>query len=296
MPSNVVSAVLLTALLFTSLVLAVDFAVESVKSLKMAMEAERAEGILQKFASLENGSISFWGDGTVQIRERDVLLDYCGISEVLKAYSICYKYNFSKCVETVPEVSAESREHGAILNLKAVKIFHGIVSEPGRHSILIEKRILQENCNTFELINQTEDPALNLSARISEKTRCGENLRLEIDAGNSSESRYAAILERGKLEKVRNASFEEIRDSSRWFSEIGNGSRNLEYLIETTGWPPGFYGVLIFSNSHRNDNMTFLVFGNASIDYGFSKLNFTDVECIRKRVEEVRIYEKEWNS
>jgi hypothetical protein len=295
MPGNIVSAVLLTALLFTSLALAVDFAVESVKSIKMIIEAERAEDILQKFYELENKSFSFWGEGKVEIRERDVLLEYCGISEALKAYSICYTNNFSKCIEVVPEISLERGEHGFILNLKAVKIFHSILSEPGRHSIKIEKRSSWENKSAFELKNSTVDERLNISVEISEKVRCGENLRLKINAGNSSEDRYIAILEREKIEKVRNAGLETIKTSSRRFVEIGSNEGNFEYTVDTNGWPPGFYGVLVFSSSHRNGEMTFLISGNATFDYGFSKQNFWGVERVLKEVEEVFIYEEEWN-
>lgn len=294
MPSNIVSAVLLTALLFTSLALAVDFAVESVKSIKMVIEAERAEEILQKFYGLENGSFSFWGEGRLELRERDVLLEYCGISETLKAYSICYTYNFSKCIEVVPEISPERGEHGIILNLKAVKIFHSIFSEPGRHSIKIEKRLSWENKSAFELKNSTIDARLNLSAEISEKVHCGENMLLRINAGNSSEIRYIAILEREKIEMA--AGLEAIRTSSRWFEEIGSNEGIFEYTIDTYGWSPGFYGVLVFSSSHRNWDMTFLISGNATFDYGFSKQNFWGVERIVKEVEKVFIYEEEWNS
>ncbi len=294
MASNIVSAVLLTALFFTSLALAVDFAVESVKSIRMIIEAERAEGILQKFSDLENGSFSFWGEGRVEIRERDVLLEYCGISEALKAYSICYTHNFSKCIEIVPEISLEKGDHGIILNLKATKILHSIVSEPGRHSIKIEKRRFWENKSAFELKNGTVDAQLNLSAEISEKVRCGENMRLRINAGNSSEIRYVAILEREKIEKA--VGLDAIRALSRWFEEIGSNEGNFEYSIDTDGWPPSFYGMLVFSSSHRNKEMTFLISGNASFDYGFSKQNFWEVERIVKEIEEVFIYEEEWNS
>ncbi len=295
MPSNIVSAVLITALLFTSLALAIDFAVESVKSIKMVIEAERAEGILQKFSELENGSFSFWGGGRVEIRERDVFMEYCGISEALKAYSICYTYNFSKCIEVAPEISMEKGGHGLILNLKEKRIIHSIYSEPGRHSIKIEKRLSWENKSAFELKNTTADARLNISAEISEKVRCGENLRLRINAGNSSEIRYISILEREKIEQAVDAGMEAIKASSRWFEEIGSNEGNFEYSIDTNGWSPGFYGVLVFSSSYRNEQMTFLISGNASFDYGFSKQNFSGVERILKEIEEVFIYEEEWN-
>ncbi len=94
MPSNVVSAILLTALFFTSLAIAVDFAVDAVKSIMMVVESERAEEILQKFEALENGSISFRGKGVIEIHEKNIFFDCCGNLEELKSYRICYTYNY----------------------------------------------------------------------------------------------------------------------------------------------------------------------------------------------------------
>ncbi len=180
--------------------------------------------------------------------------------------------------------------------MKIKNITHHIVSEPGKHSIRIEKRSISENLRTFELKNETNDPNLNLSVVIiPERIRCGEKLELKIKAGNSSEDRLVAILDRDKVEDVKNERNEIIR-SSRWLAEIGSVEKDLSFDIETSGWPIGFYGVIVFSESHKNNDITFLILGNVSIDYNFSKQNFTDVVLIRKNVEEILIYEEEWSS
>lgn len=296
MPSNVVSAILLTAIFFTSLAIAVDFAVDAVKSIMMVVESERAEEILQKFANLENRTFSFKGEGVIKIIEREIFIEYCGISEVLKAYSICYTYNFSKCVELYPKIRLEKGENGFILNVNAKKIFQSIVSEPGRHSIVIRKQIFSENRTSYELKSTTSDSGLNLSASISGKTICGEDLKLDIVAGESDEIRYVAIMGREELERVKGSSVEVIRESSKFFEEIGSGETSITYLINTSGWSLGYYCVLIFSSSRMNDDITFLLLANVSVDYGFSKLNLSDVEMINKNIEVVTIYEDEWHS
>ncbi|MCS7119544.1 MAG: hypothetical protein NZ894_05815 [Archaeoglobaceae archaeon] len=299
MVNNVISAILLTAVFFTFFAVGVEIVTEGMKILRVIEDSRKVEEVFEKIERLENDSFSFRVfNGVFLIFSNQISIEYCGISENMQSYKICYVSDFRKCTEIYPRVNLEHSENLTTLSILKMELIFDILNKPGEHKLKIEHfETKKPTISLFKTKKSISDSKLNISAEInSEKLFCEENLILDVVYGEHNERRFVAIFKAEDYLFLKDSmDIESIRETAKWYAElIGNGS--VRFKINTDKWVPGYYKVLFTTQTLRNDEMTFLILGNVSIDFQFAKQNFWGVGKILFTEKKVIIYDEDWHS